>query len=291
MSDLFTEAMTHHRAGQLDRAAELYRTILSTNPNHADSLNLLGVIAHQRGDDAQAVELIQKAIQFRSDRPAYYVNLAAALRGLQRFDDAVACCHAALKVQDNLPEAYLNLGQALQGAGRLGEAEQAFRWVAENCPNDSRGPQTLAGCLRVQGRSDEAISFYREALARNPADAAAHLGVGTELLRAHQNPGAAEPHLQRATELLPREATAWKNYGSCLVKLGREQEALRVFAEAMRLTPNDPELGCNVGQAWLGCGNRQAAENCFQAVLKFQPFFSGAQVGLAAVLREADRVE
>src|SRR5438309_6377929 len=156
MSDPFFDALTHHRAGRLDQAAALYRAILAQQPDHADAMNLLGVIAHQRNDDLQAVELLQKAIQIRPNRPPYYVNLSTALRGLKRYAEAVEYGQAALKVQPDLPEAYLSLGLAHQGAGNWAEAEAAFRWVAENRRFDSRGPQALANCLREQGRADEA---------------------------------------------------------------------------------------------------------------------------------------
>ena len=290
MTDPFSEALAHHRAGRLDQAAALYRAVLAAQPGHADALNLIGVIAHQRGDHSQAIELIQKAIQVRSDRPAYYVNLATALRSLKRYEDAIACCRRALTVQPDLPEAYLNLGLAHQGAAHWAHAEQAFRWVAENRPTDSRGPQALANCLREQGRTSDAIALYREALGRNPDDAAAHLGLGT-LLLTEMSPAAAEPHLRRATELVPEAVTAWTNYGSCLVKLAREREAIQVLQEGLRRAPNDLGLGVNLGQAWLGCGDTRVAENCFNAVLSFQPDHPEALSGLADVRQATDRAE
>ncbi len=291
MPDLFAEALAHHRAGRLDAAAALYRAILAQVPNHADCLNLLGVVLHQKGENTQAVELIQCAIQIKPKWPAYHVNLAAAFRGLGRHEEAIPHCRLALQLQPDLAEAHLALGQSLQALKQWAQAEPQFRWLRDHRPGDSRGPQTLANCLREQGRTDEALALYREALSRNPNDAAAHLGLGTELLLGDRNPGAAEPHLRKATELLPGQAIAWTNYGSCLVMLGKETEALRVFDEGLRLAPNDPGLGINVGQAWLGLGNSQAAENCFQAVLSFHADYPGALIGLADIHREADRVE
>jgi Flp pilus assembly protein TadD len=38
-----------HQAGRLNEAEGLYRQILAVDPNHADGLHLLGVMAHQRG--------------------------------------------------------------------------------------------------------------------------------------------------------------------------------------------------------------------------------------------------
>ncbi len=41
----FAEALRHHQAGRLDEAERLYRQGLTTEPRHADSLHLLGVVA------------------------------------------------------------------------------------------------------------------------------------------------------------------------------------------------------------------------------------------------------
>src|SRR5262249_44284055 len=153
------------------------------------------------------------------------------------------------------------------------------RWLIENRPRDSRGPQALANWRREQGRIEEAIALYREALSRNSNDAAAHLGLGTTLLN-DRNAGAAAPHLYRATELLPREITAWTNLGSCLIVLGREHEALKVLEAASILAPHDPGVGINIGQAWLGLGNRQAADSAFNAVLATHPDHPAALHGL-----------
>ena len=46
----FALALEQHQAGRLAEAAQGYRAILARAPQHADSLNLLGVIAMQSGD-------------------------------------------------------------------------------------------------------------------------------------------------------------------------------------------------------------------------------------------------
>ena len=82
MADAFSEALAHHKAGRLEQAVALYRQVLAEKPNHADSWNLLGVVAHQKGDDALAAELGERAVQIDATRPAYFVNLATSYRGL-----------------------------------------------------------------------------------------------------------------------------------------------------------------------------------------------------------------
>ena len=54
---LFGDAVRAHRAGQLAPAEHLYRRVLAVDPEHADSLHYLGVLALQTGRGRAALEL------------------------------------------------------------------------------------------------------------------------------------------------------------------------------------------------------------------------------------------
>jgi hypothetical protein len=54
---LLAEALAHHRAGRTAPAERLYR-ILAAEPARAGTLHLLGLLAHEAGRAAEAVELI-----------------------------------------------------------------------------------------------------------------------------------------------------------------------------------------------------------------------------------------
>jgi tetratricopeptide (TPR) repeat protein len=290
MADSFNEALTHHRAGRLDLAAMLYQATLDENPNHSDSLNLLGVISHQRGDEPAAVDLIRRAIQINPDRAAYHVNLSAAYRGAGRFDEAVESAQMALRLHPGLAEGQLNLGMAHQRAGRWANAEQPLRWVHDNRPDDVRGAKLLGDTLAQLGRMDEATAVYRDAIKRHARVGDLHLALGT-LLMFREDYRSAEPYLQRAVKLLPQSVEALINLGSCLVELKRERDALPFYERALEWAPSNPELCVLVGQAWLGCGEREVAENWFNAVLQTNPDHIGALTGRADVFRETERVE
>src|SRR5256885_14224668 len=64
-AQLFAAGLDHHRAGRLAEGEALYRRILASDPNHVDSLHLLGVMAHQADRPEIAVELIRKALALR----------------------------------------------------------------------------------------------------------------------------------------------------------------------------------------------------------------------------------
>ena len=76
-SQLFPIALHSHEAGNLDRAQALYEEILDIDPRHADTLQLLGVLCHQRGDARRAETMIRQAIAVNPDVAPYHDNLGS----------------------------------------------------------------------------------------------------------------------------------------------------------------------------------------------------------------------
>ena len=63
VTSLFAEALALHQAGRLEDAERIYHQILAVQPDHFDSRHLLGVIFHQRGNHAEAVLQIDRALE------------------------------------------------------------------------------------------------------------------------------------------------------------------------------------------------------------------------------------
>ena len=78
-------AIQHHQAGRLQAAEPVYRQILLADPNHADAIHLLGVIAHQAGRHEVAVQYIERAIRLNGSVAPFYNNLGEAYRALAGF--------------------------------------------------------------------------------------------------------------------------------------------------------------------------------------------------------------
>ena len=75
ISEALAIAVQHHQAGRLQAAEQIYRQILAVEPNHADALHLLGVIAHQLGKHEAAVEYIARAIGLNGNAAVFHSNL------------------------------------------------------------------------------------------------------------------------------------------------------------------------------------------------------------------------
>ena len=74
------QALQHHKAGRLEEAEAAYRELLAREPEHADALHWLGVMAYQLGQHETAVELIGRALALNPNYVEAHNNLGLALR-------------------------------------------------------------------------------------------------------------------------------------------------------------------------------------------------------------------
>src|SRR5262249_15195916 len=98
------------------------------------------------------------------------INLGAELvvadkPGPERAREAEALFRRALAIDSDRDFAYHGLGIALAAQGRYGEAEAAFREYMRRQPGSAVGPIDLGQLYVSQRRHDEAIPFFRRALA------------------------------------------------------------------------------------------------------------------------------
>jgi predicted O-linked N-acetylglucosamine transferase (SPINDLY family) len=204
-------ALRLHQAGRIDEAARQYQSILEREPQHAGALHLLGLCAHQRGDQRTATELISRAIERAPSDAVMRNNLGAVRLADHAAGEALASFDAAIAINPGYAEAWNNRGNALadlhrpdealaaygqasalgwrqpqlayneanllQQLGRHAEAVERYRAVLSALPGFHDGWYNLAAVLEKLGQSNEADQAYRRAAAgaRNPAAALASL--------------------------------------------------------------------------------------------------------------------
>jgi tetratricopeptide (TPR) repeat protein len=231
---LFSAALGHHRAGQLGEAERLYREVLAREPRHAPALHFLGVLSHQQGRSAAAVDLIERAIAADGSIPDFHYNLGAILEAIGRRDAAAARYRQATALKADHFGAWLNLGNALIALGRIEEAEAACRTAATLASQSGEARYNLGTVLARRERYGEAAKEFAAAARLKPDFAAAHASLGAALLAAHE-PAQAVPHLRRALALDPRHLHAAVNLAQAALAQGDEAGALEAALSALAI--------------------------------------------------------
>jgi tetratricopeptide (TPR) repeat protein len=151
-------AVAEHRAGRLDEAEKLYRSVLARDPQSFDPVNMLGAIALQRGDAIEAERRILEALDMRPQHPVALSNLGNALCQLGRWDDAVERYRQALAVRPDYPDARKNLDQALRFLARqAGTATAAAAPVLQPAAVPAPAPAPAAAPAKGAGPKNRAF--------------------------------------------------------------------------------------------------------------------------------------
>jgi predicted O-linked N-acetylglucosamine transferase (SPINDLY family) len=185
----------------------------------------------QAGHAAQAEAIFRQIIASQPDCAAAWGNLGNLLEAQGQWSDAAGAHGNALRILPNIGELHFKLANALQECNRIDQAIIYFRSAVALSPGDSDLMNRLGHALYLSGDVDQAVAILRQAIAVDPIS-----------------------------------APPYNNLGNILRELGRLDEALAAFDRAIQLAPV-PAF----------CSNRIY-------LLHFHP-----DAGAAAILREQRR--
>jgi serine/threonine-protein kinase len=163
------------------------------------------------------------------------------------------------------------LGIALGQAKRWNEAVGYYRAALAIRPDSVSGHINLGNAQAELGRGDEAIREYRTAIALDPKHALAHYNLGNALRRKGQVDEAIR-EFQETIALDPKLAPAHNALGSALRDKKQADEAIREFQEAIALDPENVSAHSNLGA--ILCDVKRdydGAIACFRTAIALDP--------------------
>jgi len=268
--------------GDLAGATRRLHALIATDPEVADALHLLGLIAEQRGDLPEGVELIRRAMRVRPNDAVLSNNLAAMLLSLDRAEEAASVIAPALAASPGYAALHYNLGNALRRIGRTAQACEAYRATLRINPAFNDAAINLAATLLDGGEQDEAEHVATEALKRAPQSLALRLTLGSVLASGGRH-AEALPHFEAAAAAGFGDAR--HRLGRCLLSLGRAAQAQRVLERGIAGDTASADLRCDLGVAHLALDANDAAVRCFREALARAPSHAPAEANLCDALR------
>lgn len=286
-ASLLAQALRFHQAGDLANAEQFYRQILDIEPEHADALHLLGVLAHQHDRNEVAETLIGRALQRRGDVAEYHGNYGSVLQALGRLPEAVASYGQALALKPDYPDALNNLGSALQALGRPAEAEGRYREALARRPGFPQALANLGTVLHALGRRDEALACLNEALARDGGQIDARIALGAVLGDLGRF-GEAETAYRDALAMAD-DAEAHAGLGQLLFRAGRIREAAASLERAVQIGLRRAPAIDLLGLACRMAGDAATAERWHRTALALEPERTGTHTNLGLALAALGR--
>lgn len=199
---MVADARQLHRDGALEAAVKLYDSVLMQAPDHAETLQLKGILLAQIGVPEEGLELLERAVAQAPEIVQFRANLAKLRLDLGGIDAAINDYEIALAQSPN-------------------DADLAF---------------SLAGALALAGRHAVAIEHLEHARTLSPDHPHLLANLGN-LYRQTNNLAASAEALARAVEVSPDDPEVQHSLGVTLAALHDYAAAGARFRQALKLDP------------------------------------------------------
>jgi tetratricopeptide (TPR) repeat protein len=202
-------------------------------------------------------------------------DLASLLNQRDTIDASLIYDRLALELQPNFPLAQLLAAEIRDGQGRTEDALAFYRAVDPKSPLAWSARLRAALALDALDRSDEAAANLRAMAAERPGDDEALVELG-DVLRSHDHYDAAAQAYDQAIQRLPKvDAEAWRLYydrGVAFERSGQWPRAEADLQRALALQPDEPMVLNYLGYSWIDKGeNLPDAMKMIQRAVELRP--------------------
>ena len=222
-----------------------------------------------------------------SDRDALLTEGKKIMR-TGKFDEAEQIFRSILEDEPQEPDALHLLGLV---RFQIGYPEEAVTFInqaiAHARPNEDY-LYNLGRIYKMTGRLADALEKFQQALVLKPDYTDAHINLGDTLKELGRLEDAVDCY-RKALDIKPDFAEALNNLGNMLKALRRLDEAIASYHKAIAIKPDFAEAHNNLGNALKDFGELDEATSSYQQALAIKPDFAEAHSNLGNVLNELGR--
>ena len=243
-------------------------------------------------------ERLAKALPFPGNSATYEfgrnnLSLGSAFFQHGYFDQAAVSFRLALRDDPSSAEAHYGLGSVYLKQEKPVDARASFEEALKHSASypDTR-PNTWnnLGLLATrEGRANDAIGYFEQALRQNPDHWIALENLGNAYRQQKRWPEARQT-LERAVAVRPQDPEANYSLAMVFAQTDDTNRAYEYFERALQLRPAYPEALNNLGVLYLRTQRRDAAVRSFVECIRVAPAFDQSYLNLARVYTvEGDR--
>ena len=231
----FNLAMAYYKAAWFNEAATELERFLAAAPNTPQTMNARLVLADCQiriGEYKKVIEALSPLAEADASNRTVAYLLGSALIGDNQLNKGQEIIDRVFR-DDDSAEAHLLMGSILLVAD---DAQGALKEVQRALELNPKLPGVQAWYGRVLmrlGDTEKAKTAFRTELASNANDFEANLYLGI-LLRQDKQLDEAASHLQRATQLRPREQYARYHLAAVYAAAGKPGEALPLLEGVLK---------------------------------------------------------
>jgi tetratricopeptide (TPR) repeat protein len=227
--------LSQQHSGHLEEAMSSYQRALGFNPNLVEALKNAGMLLRKAGRLEQSVAFYRRALTLKADDAEASNDLGLTLFEQERFEEAVKCFEHSLSL-GNAAAPHVNMANALRKLDRVDDAMNHYRLALQIEPSHVAARVNLGGALSELDRDDDAIALYQQLLAEDPHQPDAQLGIA--LIEFDQgNKEAALARVRAAVAQHPDNALLPLRLAMFHEKMGQTDAAIEALQTVLKRDP------------------------------------------------------
>ena len=207
---------------------------------------------------------------------AYKAGLAQM--GQENWEQAIVAFSKAISIDDTYPEALLGRADALRKLEDYRSALTGYQDALNFLEGSGPSPQAAAAyngrgvCYRELGQVDLALTDFNNAIEMDRSNPEIAANYGDLLVNRVGDPTTALRYLDKAIELDPENAEAFRNRGMAHAQLHEFDEAVEDLQKSIELDPNDYETYTTLASIHIAQEDlAPAVEDYTRAIEKYTP--------------------
>jgi tetratricopeptide (TPR) repeat protein len=171
---IFNLAFKDHTEGKFKSAENSYNKILIKDPNHFNTLYLLGTLNFQKQKFGEAKKNFEKAILIKPNHAELCNNFGATLIQMGDYTDSIKYLKNAINILPKYAEAYNNLGSVFKELKDYVKSIPLFEKAIQIQPNFIDPYINLGIVFKELGDFTKAIILFQTAIKIHPQNIKAH---------------------------------------------------------------------------------------------------------------------
>jgi tetratricopeptide (TPR) repeat protein len=273
-----------HNRGQAAQAQELLMQMAEQGIESADLQTLLGNCYEAQHQALPALKAYQRAIELEPSRVEYYQDPIALLLTLSRSKDAMKLIDHALAVAPNDARPWVWKGNASLRANVYRDALDSYTHASQLDASNAEAVLGRAGVYFVSGQIDQAIATYKTAMAQFPNDPRFYVACAEMYLAspdAAKLQSDAQRLLERAVQLAPESAEAHHQLGQIALQQGRLKDAESELSLSLKSEPDRSKTHFALSVVYRRLGRIDEAAKHFA---RYQQLKQGEDQGITAAI-------
>jgi Tfp pilus assembly protein PilF/predicted AlkP superfamily phosphohydrolase/phosphomutase len=272
--------------GRFKEAEEAFREVLEGTPDQPTMMVNLAIALQGQGRDEEARELLNDAFQYVATRRSAGHLLARIDMDKGDLDAAEKRLRLLVRGEPGAADVRTTLAELLEQRGKMTEAEEQYRRAAEVDDSLAKPRNQLGNMARQRGDAESAERWYRAAIDADPY----FMGAYNNLALVYQDRGEMDRAVELYSEALtraPRNAVVLNNLASLYFARGEIDEAASLWSRASRVDPSYASPWNNLGGIDMQSGRWNQARQKLDRALVLDPEYGDARLNRAIVERQA----